>query len=82
MWLSLEKSMSDPNFIQQAGNFGIDAEVDAAADRLANEAIEAVASHIPGEQAFDQPLITEADQVINNEINSEISKIEGRFSGQ
>ena len=80
--LSLKTTMSDPNFIQQAENFGIDAEVDATADRLANEAIEAVASHIPGEQAFNQALTTEADQVINNEINSEISKIEGRFSGQ
>ncbi len=74
--------MSEPNFAQQAGNFPIDAEVDSAADKLANEAVEAVASHIPGEQSFDQALTTEVDQVVNNGINSEISRLEGRFGGE
>ena len=73
--------MSDPNFLQQAGNFAADAEVDSTADNFINQAVEAVASHIPGEQMFDQALITEVDQVANNEINAEVSKIEGRFGG-
>ncbi len=71
--------MSEPNFFQQAGNFAVDGEVDAVADRIVNEAVEGVASHIPGEQAFDQPLTTEVDQVVNNDINSEIGRIEQRF---
>ena len=73
--------MADPNFLQQAGNFAADAEVDTTADNFINQGVEAIASHIPGEQMFDQALITEVDQVANNEINAEVSKIEGRFGG-
>ncbi len=71
--------MSDPNLLQQAGNFAANAEIDSTADSFLNRAIEAVASHIPGEQAFDQALITEVDQVANNALNAEVSKIEGMF---
>ena len=75
--------MSDPNFAQQAGDFAIDAAIDTEADKLANEAVDAVASHVPGGEAVEQMLETEVDQVLNNEINAKLNQsvegIERRF---
>ena len=66
--------MSDPNFAQQAGNFAADAEVDTLADNLINQGVDAIASHIPGGEGFEQQLRTEVDQVVNNAINNEVNK--------
>lgn len=66
--------MSDPNFMQQVGNFGADAEVDTLADNLINQGVDAIASHIPGGEGFEQQLRTEVDQVVNNAINNELNK--------
>jgi basic membrane lipoprotein Med (substrate-binding protein (PBP1-ABC) superfamily) len=66
--------MSDPNFAQQAGNFMADAEVDTVADNLINQGVDAIASHIPGGEGFEQQLRTEVDQVVNNAINNELNK--------
>jgi len=79
--------MSDPNFSQQAGDFAVDAAVDTAADNLVNPMIDLVASHLPGGQAIETMLTTEVDQVLNNDINTEVNKgfggivndIEGTF---
>ena len=74
--------MSDPNFAQQAGEFAVDAEVDSTVDNLVNQTIETVASHIPGEQMFDQALRTEVDQVVNNEINAQLDERLGGLFGR
>jgi len=50
--------------------------------------IDMVASHLPGRQAMEAMLTTEADQVLNNDINTEVNKgfggiindIEGTFN--
>lgn len=70
--------MSDPNFAEQAGGFMADAEVDTVADNLINQGVDAIASHIPGGEGFEQQLRTEVDQVVNNAINNELNKgVEG-----
>jgi len=66
--------MSDPDFAQQAGEFGVDAAIDTTADNLINPILDGVASHVPGAEGFEQMLNTEVDQVINNEINTEVNK--------
>jgi len=66
--------MSEPNFLQQIGNFGAQAQVDNTVDNIINQGIDAVASHIPGGEAFEQQLKTEVDQVANNFINNELNK--------
>ncbi|MEH2059566.1 MAG: hypothetical protein V7K97_26115 [Nostoc sp.] len=66
--------MSDPNFPEQAGEFGVDAAIDTTADNLINPIFDGVASHVPGAEGFEQMLNTEVDQVINNEINTEVNK--------
>lgn len=66
--------MSDPNFLSQLGNFSEDAAVDTTVDGFVNQAIDAVASHIPGGQALEQLLNTEVDQDVNNTINNELNK--------
>lgn len=66
--------MPDPNFAQQAGEFGMDAAIDTTADNVVNSVVDGVASHIPGAEGFDQMLNTEVDQVVNNDINAEINK--------
>ena len=45
-----------PGFLQQAGNFAADATVDTAADGFINNAIDGVASHLPGGSAVDREL--------------------------
>lgn len=72
------KAMTDPNLAQQAGDFAIDATVDTEADKLINQGVDAIASHIPGGEMFEQQLRTEVDQVVNNAINNELNKgVEG-----
>ncbi len=66
--------MSDPNFAEQAGEFGVDATIDTTADNFINPILDNVADHIPGAEGFEQILNTEVDQVINNEINTEVNK--------
>jgi len=66
--------MSDPNIGQEVGDFAADAAVDTTVDGFLNQAIDAVASHIPGGEMVDQMFKTEADQVVNNEINAEVNK--------
>ncbi len=66
--------MSDPNFTEQAEEFGVDAAIDTTADNLINSIIDGVAAHIPGAEGFEQMLNTEVDQVINNDINNEVNK--------
>ncbi len=66
--------MSDPNFAQQAGDFAADAAVDTTVDGFLNQAIDAVASHIPGGEMVDQMLKTGVDLDVNNTINSEVNK--------
>lgn len=51
--------MSDPNFPEQAGEFGVDAAIDTTADNLINPILDGVASHIPGAEGFEQMLNTE-----------------------
>ncbi len=63
-----------PNFSQQAGDFAVDAAIDTAADNMVKPMIDMVASHLPGGQAIEAMLTTEADQVLNNEINTEVNK--------
>jgi len=67
--------MSDPNPLQQAGDFAADAAIDTAADNLINQGIDAIAAHIPGGNLVEQMLKTEVDQVVNNEINQEVNKL-------
>lgn len=70
--------MTDPNFMQQAGDFGMDAAVDTTVDGFLNQGIDTIASNLPGGQGFEQMLNTEADQVVNNDINNELNKgVEG-----
>jgi hypothetical protein len=70
--------MSDPNFVERAGEFGLEAAIDTAANKIANEAIHAVASHIPGGQSVEQMLDTEVDLVLDNSINAQVNeRIEG-----
>jgi hypothetical protein len=64
----------DPNIFQQAGDFAVDAAVDTTVDNFVNQGVDMVAQHLPGGQMVDQMLRTEADQVVNNAINSEINK--------
>ena len=71
--------MSDPNFAQEAGNFAEDAAVDTSVDGFLNQGIDAIASHLPGGEMIDQMFKTEADQVVNNEVNTELSKGLGGF---
>jgi|GEM_PF-5057826 len=51
--------MTDPNLAQQAGDFAVDAAVDTEADTLINQGVDAIASHIPGGEMFEQQLRTE-----------------------
>ena len=62
------------NFLQGAGNFASDAVVDTTADGFINQAVDGLASHLPGGQMVDQMLKTEVDQVANNAINNEVNK--------
>ncbi len=73
--------MSDPNFAQQAGDFVADAGVDTAADGFINQAIDGIASHIPGGEMVDQMLKTEVDLDVNNTINAEVNKGAGGILG-
>ncbi len=66
--------MSDPNFAQQAGEFGVDAAIDTTADNMINPIVDGIASHIPGAEGFEQMLNTEVDQIVNNDINAEVNK--------
>ena len=67
-------NVSDPNLLNQAGHFAEDAAVDTSVDGFVNQAIGAVAAHIPGGAGVQQMLTTEVDQVINNDINAELNK--------
>ena len=66
--------MSDPNFAEQAGDFAADAAVDTTVDGFLNQAIDGIASYIPGGAMVDQMLKTEIDQDANNAINAELNK--------
>ncbi len=70
---------SDPNLIQQAGNFAVDAGIDNAADGFINQAVDGLVSHVPGGDAIEQALNTEVDQDANNWINSEVSDLESKL---
>ena len=66
--------MSDSNLLGQLGNFTEDAAVDTTVDGFVNQAVDAVASRIPGGAAVEQMLTTEVDLTVNNDINAELNK--------
>ncbi len=66
--------MSDPNFAEQVGTFAADAGIDTAADGVINNAIDALASHLPGGEALSGVLKTGVDLAANNAINSEMNQ--------
>ena len=68
-----------PNFLEQAGGFAADATVDMAADGFINNAIDGIASHLPGGSAVDAVVKTGVDFAANTAINNELGKIEGAF---
>jgi hypothetical protein len=69
------------NDLEKIGAFGQDAAIDTAADGAINSVIDGVAGHVPGGGAFDAMLKTGVDLAANNEINSQVGNIEGRFFG-
>ncbi|MGA7934369.1 MAG: hypothetical protein WCA35_12550 [Kovacikia sp.] len=73
--------MSDPNFAQEAGDFAADAAIDTTVDGFVNQAIDGIASHIPGGEMVDQMLKTGVDLEINNTINAEVNKGAGGILG-
>lgn len=82
--------MTDPNFMQQAGDFSMDAAIDTSVDGFVNQGVDSIASRVPGGQGFEQMLNTEVDQTVNNDINNELNKgvngmlqdVEGLFNRQ
>lgn len=64
----------NPNFMQQAGDFAVDAAVDTTVDNFVNQGVDMVAQHLPGGPMVEQMARTETDQVVNNAINAEINK--------
>jgi hypothetical protein len=73
----------DPNLIQRAGDFAMDAAVDTTADNFINQGLEAVEGRvaIPGGPMVDKMINTEVDQLVNNEINNELNKGAGGILG-
>lgn len=70
--------MTDPNFMQQAGDFSMDAAIDTSVDGFLNQNLDAIASNFPGGQGMEQMLNTEVDQAVNNDVNNELNKgVEG-----
>lgn len=83
--------MSDPNSGQQpnpsigqkVGDFAADAAIDTTADGFINQGVGAIEARIPipGGEIVDKMIITEVDQVVNNEINTEVNKGAGGIIG-
>jgi len=73
----------DPNFAQKAGDFAVDAAADTTVDGLLNQVLGSVEQHvpIPGGEMVDKMINTEADQVVNNEVNAEVNKGVGGILG-
>jgi len=70
--------MSEHNKAEQVTELGIDAAIDTAANQIANKLIHSVVSHLPGGQSIEALIETEADLILDNAINQEVSKrVEG-----
>jgi hypothetical protein len=81
-----EYNNPEHNNPEGVGEFAVDAGVDTAANNLANRVIEGVAEHIPGGQAIEPMIETEADLMLDNRINEGVNEriegVEDRFSNQ
>lgn len=76
--------MRDPNFQNNPNpNSGFDGTADNAADGLVNQGLADIESKIPipGGQGVDQTINTKVDQLVNNEINTELNKNSGGIIG-
>ena len=71
--------MGDENMAEKAGGFAVDAAADTFADGAINNAIDGVASHLPGGGTMDTIVKTGVDLAANNAINAEIGRVEGMF---
>ncbi len=73
--------MADENIAEKIGGFAADATVDTAADGFINNAVDGLASHIPGGAMAEGVLKTGIDFEANTLINGELGKVEGMFGG-